>query len=41
MHKEWAKEEAYTTSCQGREKVKHLTAQHQEPDAFVAILCII
>lgn len=39
MHMESAKEEAHTTSCQGRAKVKHLTAW--EPDAFVASLCII
>lgn len=36
MHKESAKEEAYSASRQGQEKVKHLTAQHREPDAFVA-----
>lgn len=41
MHKESAKEEAYSTSRQGRVKVKHLTAQHWEPDAFVASLCVI
>ena len=38
MHKESAKKEAYSTSRQDRAKVKHLTAQQQEPDAFAACL---
>lgn len=41
MHKASAKEEAYNISHQGRAEVEHLTAQLQEPDAFVASLWII
>lgn len=41
MCKQSAKEEASSASQQGRVKVKPLSAQHQEPDAFAASLCII